>query len=72
MENNTTEKIKMKIQNIFIGVLFLLLGYSGYQNIVFIDEQKKDSSNLIKRIIKAETNIDNLIDHINNECGGHA
>jgi len=58
----------MKIQNIFIGVLFLLLGYSGYQNIVFIDEQKKDSKNLIKRIIKAETNIDNMIDHINNDA----
>ena len=58
----------MKIQNIFIGVLFLLLGYSGYQDIVFVDEQKKDSKNLIKRIIKTETNVDNMIDHINNDA----
>lgn len=58
----------MKIQNIFIGVLFLLLGYSGYQDIVFIDEQKKDSNNLIKRIIKAETNIDNIVDHLNTDA----
>ena len=58
----------MKIQNIFIGVLFLLLGYSGYQDIVFVDEQKKDSKNLIKRIIKAETNIDNIVDHLNTDA----
>lgn len=58
----------MKIEHILVGILFLVVGYGTYNDILLTNNQQQESRDFTKRIIKAESNIGNLIEHINNDA----